>query len=174
VTPAADAAEGTVTLGIDPGVAICGYGLVAEDQGALRLVAYGAITTRAGEPPAQRLLLVYHSLRDLIGKHRPYDVAVEELFFNKNVRTALQVGQARGVVLLAAAEAGLDVAEYTPLQVKQALVGYGRAEKTQVQEMVRVMLNLERTPAPDDAADALAVAICHIHSRRTIRRLGLG
>jgi crossover junction endodeoxyribonuclease RuvC len=163
-----------VTLGIDPGVAICGFGLVAEDRGALRMVAFGAITTRAGEPPAERLRVVYRELRRIIAEHHPDDVAVEELFFNKNVRTALQVGQARGVALLAAAEADLEVAEYTPLQVKQALVGYGRAEKFQVQEMVRVMLALERIPEPDDAADALAVAICHIHSRQVTRRLGVG
>lgn len=171
---AAHAAAGMVTLGIDPGVAICGFGLVAEDRGALRMVAFGAITTRAGEPPAERLRVVYRELRRIIAEHHPDDVAVEELFFNKNVRTALQVGQARGVALLAAAEADLEVAEYTPLQVKQALVGYGRAEKFQVQEMVRVMLALERIPEPDDAADALAVAICHIHSRQVTRRLGVG
>jgi crossover junction endodeoxyribonuclease RuvC len=172
---AASIAVGSMlTLGIDPGTAICGFGLVAEEKGALLMVAYGAITTRAGEPPAQRLRLVYHGLRDLIGQYHPADVAVEELFFNKNVRTALQVGQARGVAMLAAAEADLDVAEYTPLQVKQAMVGYGRAEKSQVQEMVRVMLGLDRIPEPDDAADALAVAICHIHSRQVARRLGVG
>ncbi len=168
------ASGGSLTLGIDPGTAICGFGLVAEDQGSLRLVAYGTVTTKAGEPAAERLLLIYHGLRDLIGRYHPLDVAVEELFFNKNVRTALQVGQARGVVMLAAAEAGLEVAEYTPLQVKQAMVGYGRAEKSQVQEMVRITLGLDRIPEPDDAADALAVAICHIHSRRVARRLGTG
>ena len=167
-------AGGTLTLGIDPGTAICGFGLVAEEKGALHMVAYGAITTQAGEPPAERLRLVYHGLRDIIGQYHPADVAVEELFFNKNVRTALQVGQARGVAMLAAAEADLEVAEYTPLQVKQALVGYGRAEKSQVQEMVRVMLGMDRIPEPDDAADALAVAICHIHSRQVARRLGVG
>jgi crossover junction endodeoxyribonuclease RuvC len=165
---------GTLTLGIDPGTAICGFGLVAEERGALRMVAYGAITTQAGEPPAERLRIVYRGLCDLIGRYHPADVAVEELFFNKNVRTALQVGQARGVAMLAAAEAGLDVAEYTPLQVKQAMVGYGRAEKSQVQEMVRVMLGLDRIPEPDDASDALAVAICHIHSRQVARRLAMG
>jgi crossover junction endodeoxyribonuclease RuvC len=168
------AAGGVLTLGIDPGIAICGFGLVAEEKGALHMIAYGAITTQAGEPPAERLRVVYRGLRDLIGSYHPADVAVEELFFNKNVRTALQVGQARGVAMLAAAEADLDVAEYTPLQVKQAMVGYGRAAKSQVQEMVRVMLGLDRIPEPDDAADALAVAICHIHSRQVARRLGVG
>jgi crossover junction endodeoxyribonuclease RuvC len=165
-------AGGMLTLGIDPGIAICGFGLVAEEKGAVRMVAYGAITTQAGEPPAERLRIVYRGLCDLIGRYHPADVAVEELFFNKNVRTALQVGQARGVAMLAAAEADLDVAEYTPLQVKQAMVGYGRAEKSQVQEMVRVMLGMDRIPEPDDAADALAVAICHIHSRQVARRMG--
>lgn len=160
------------TLGIDPGTAICGYGLVAGQDDDLHLVACGAITTEASLPLAERLQRIYQALRDLIAEYDPEEVAVEELFFNKNVRTALQVGQARGVVLLAAAESGLAVAEYTPLQVKQAIVGYGRADKQQVQQMVRVVLGLADVPRPDDAADALAVAICHIHARQVAQRFG--
>lgn len=169
--PGGQARTTGLTLGIDPGTAICGYGLVAEEGTALRLVAYGAITTTARQPMAERLLQIYHELGKIISLYGPTEMAVEELFFNKNVRTALQVGQARGVVLLAAAEGTLPVAEYTPLQVKLALVGYGRAEKRQVQEMVRMMLRMPDIPRPDDAADALAVAICHLHARQVARRL---
>ena len=159
------------TLGIDPGTAICGYGLVVEEGTELRLLAYGTIVTRPQQPMAERLRHIYLELRDLIARYDPADVAVEELFFNKNVRTALQVGQARGVILLAAAQHDLPVAEYTPLQVKQAIVGYGRAEKRQVQEMVRLILRMPEIPRPDDAADALAVAICHAHARKITGRL---
>ncbi len=152
-------------------MAICGYGLVEGEGDQQSLVTYGAITTEAGQPLAGRLQQVYQGLQELIARYQPQEVAVEELFFSKNARTALAVGQARGVVLLAAANAGLAVAEYTPLQVKQAIVGYGRAEKSQVQQMVRVILGLDHIPQPDDAADALAVAICHIHSRQVAQRL---
>jgi crossover junction endodeoxyribonuclease RuvC len=160
-----------LTLGIDPGTAICGYGLVMEAGVELRLLTFGVIVTRPEQPMPERLRHIHGELAELIVRYRPADVAVEQLFFNKNVRTALQVGQARGVVLLAAAQNDLPVAEYTPLQVKQAIVGYGRAEKRQVQEMVRLMLRMPDIPRPDDAADALAVAICHLHSRRVARRL---
>jgi len=163
--------QGT-TLGIDPGTAICGYGLVVNEGERLRMVACGAITTEPGQPMERRLQRIYRGLGELIAQYGPQDVAVEQLFFNKNVRTAMAVGQARGVVLLAAADAGLPVAEYTPLQVKQAVVGYGRAEKLQVQQMVRVILGTDQIPQPDDAADALAVAICHIHSGQLVQRLG--
>jgi len=157
---------GELTLGIDPGTAIMGYGLVTQEGADLVAVAYGSLTTQAKAPPAERLRSLYDDLTALIAVYHPTAVAVEELFFNQNVRTALAVGQARGVVLLCAAQAGLAVAEYTPLQVKGAVVGYGRATKDQVGHMVRTLLRLRETPRPDDTADALAVAICHVHSAR--------
>lgn len=153
-------------LGIDPGTAITGYGLVWSDGDNLVLEDYGVITTLSGSPLPARLQRIYRELRALIEERSPMAVAVEEIFFSRNVRTALTVGQARGVALLAAAEAGLAVHEYTPLQVKQAIVGYGRATKDQVQQMIKMLLGLETIPQPDDAADAIAVAICHIHSAR--------
>ncbi|MBM3136236.1 MAG: crossover junction endodeoxyribonuclease RuvC [Chloroflexi bacterium] len=162
---------GPLVLGIDPGTAITGYGLVRGEGEALVLVEYGIITTPAGEPLAARLAMLYRRLLELIAQQRPDAVAVEELFFAQNTRTALAVGQARGVVLLAAANAGLPVHEYTPLQVKQSLTGYGRAKKAQVQRMVRWLLHLEQIPQPDDAADALAVAICHLRATpRNVKR----
>jgi crossover junction endodeoxyribonuclease RuvC len=153
-------------LGIDPGTAITGYGLVEEVRGDLKLVAFGAIRTPADQPLPRRLQLIYHAVSDLAEEWEPEAAAVEELFFSRNVRTAMSVGQARGVVLLALADVGLDVAEYTPLAIKQAVTGYGNADKMQVQEMVRLLLELAEVPRPDDAADALAVAICHLHSAR--------
>jgi len=153
-------------LGVDPGTAITGYGVVEEAEGGLRALAYGAITTLAGTPLPERLQSIYRELLHLAREWRPDAAAVEELYFSANVRTAMSVGQARGVVLLALADAGLPVAEYSPLAVKQALTGYGRAEKRQMQEMVRLLLGLSDIPRPDDAADALAVAICHLHSAR--------
>ena len=154
-------------VGVDPGTATTGYALVAEDaEGEIRLVRYGVIETRAGEPMPLRLLSIHADLSALIRETGPEVMAVEELFFSRNVTTALTVGQARGVVLLAAAQAGLPVFEYKPAQVKQALVGYGGASKTQMQEMVRMMLGLAEIPRPDDAADAIAVGICHLHSQR--------
>jgi len=154
-------------LGLDPGTAITGYGIVEETpEGELRLVDYGAITTAADTPLPQRLRHIYEELEKLIAVQQPAAVAVEELFFSRNVRTALAVGQARGIALLAAARADLPVYEYTPLQVKQAVAGHGRADKQQVQQMVRMLLDLEEIPRPDDAADAIAVAICHFHHAR--------
>ncbi len=162
-----------ITLGIDPGTAIMGYGLVesgavdsagVESREELSLVEYGALRTPANAPMSERLPMLYSGLMDLLREYKVGAVAVEELFFNKNVRTALSVGQARGVAILAAAHAGAIIGEYTPLQVKQAVVGYGRAEKEQVQRMVQILLHMDHIPQPDDAADALAVAICHIHS----------
>lgn len=150
-------------LGIDPGTALTGYAIVEENGTALHLVALGVVETPAKTPLPQRLQTIYAALRDIIGDHAPDTAAVEELFFSRNVRTAMAVGQARGVVLLALADAGLPTAEYTPLQVKQAVTGYGNADKHQVQEMVRVLLGLAEIPRPDDAADAAAVAICHLH-----------
>ena len=155
-------------LGIDPGTAITGYGLVEKQGNHLKRIAFGAILTTPETPTALRLHQIYCQLKTIIEQYRPDMMAVEQLFFNKNVRTALTVGQARGVVLLAGAEAGLDIMEYTPLQVKMAVVGYGRAEKKQVQEMVRMLLCLNEIPKPDDAADALAIAICHANSYKQL------
>jgi crossover junction endodeoxyribonuclease RuvC len=153
-------------LGIDPGTAITGYGVVEEMQGDVRSLAFGVIRTPASQSLPVRLQSIYREVRDLATKWEPSTAAVEELFFSSNVRTAMSVGQARGVTLLALADAGLEVAEYTPLVIKQAVTGYGRAGKMQMQEMVRLLLGLEEVPRPDDAADALAVAICHLHSAR--------
>jgi len=155
-------------LGIDPGLATTGYGLVTSTDQELVLVDYGTLETQPGQPLGERLQRLYHELGDLIHTQQPDVAAIEELFFSRNVRTAMAVGHARGVAMLAVAEAGLKVFEYTPLQVKEAVVGYGRASKGQVQDMVRLLLNLERSPRPDDAADALAVAICHAHSARVM------
>jgi crossover junction endodeoxyribonuclease RuvC len=153
-------------LGIDPGTAITGYGLVEEQEQGLALVDCGVITTPSEQPLPRRLQEIYRSLVMVIEQLRPEAAAVEELFFSRNARTALSVGHARGVALLALAEAGLPIFEYKPLEVKQAIAGYGRADKQQVQEMVRMLLSLEEVPRPDDAADAVAVAVCHLHSRR--------
>jgi crossover junction endodeoxyribonuclease RuvC len=155
-------------LGIDPGTAITGYGLVEEVRGDLKLLAFGVIRTPANQPLPRRLQLIYRAVSDLAQEWEPEAAAVEELFFSRNVRTAMSVGQARGVALLALADAGLDVAEYTPLVIKQAVTGYGNADKAQMQEMVRLLLELAEVPRPDDAADALAVAICHLHSARLV------
>jgi len=155
-----------LVLGVDPGTAITGYGLVWGEGDNLRLVDYGAITTSSDESQPQRLQEIYRQLTALIQERQPAVAAVEKLFFSRNVRTALSVVQARGVALLAIANAEIAVHEYTPLEVKQAVVGYGRATKEQVQEMVKVLLGLDSVPQPDDAADAIAVAICHIHSAR--------
>lgn len=162
-----------IFLGIDPGTAITGYGFIREDGNALQAVAYGAITTPASWGLPQRLVALHRELSDLIALHRPASAAVEQIFFSRNVRTALAVGHARGVILMALAQAGLPVTEYTPLQVKQAVTGYGRASKQQIQEMVRVLIGLPDIPRPDDVADALAVAICHAHSSRFGERLEL-
>ncbi len=159
-------AEGLI-LGIDPGTATTGYALVAEDAGGeVKLLSYGALVTSATLTMPRRLLAIHQGVAALIAKWCPEALAIEELFFSRNVSTALSVGQARGVVLLAAAQAGLDIFEYKPAEVKQALVGYGNAGKRQMQEMLRLMLGLETAPRPDDAADAVAVAICHLHSAR--------
>jgi crossover junction endodeoxyribonuclease RuvC len=157
----------TLALGIDPGIATTGYGLVRlTPDGGLEAVNFGVVLTPPHTPAPERLLMLYRDLKELISVQRPDTCAVEKLFFQRNVSTAIAVGQARGVVLLAAAEAGLDVAEYTPNEVKQAVAGYGSAQKKQVQEMVRTLLLLPEIPKPDDAADALAVAITHLHTNR--------
>ncbi|MGO4538125.1 crossover junction endodeoxyribonuclease RuvC [Paenibacillus sp. YIM B09110] len=151
-------------LGIDPGIAIAGFGFIDKMGHKLTPVQYGCIQTEAHTPPEERLLQIYEAAGALMDKYKPDSVAVEKLFFNRNVTTAFAVGQARGVIILAAAQRKLPVAEYTPLQVKQAVVGYGKAEKRQVQEMVKMFLKLSAIPKPDDVADALAIAICHAHS----------
>lgn len=161
-----------VILGIDPGMAIVGYGVIEVINNTLKAVDYGTITTSSKMDTPKRLVAIYDGIQQLIDGYKPDEVAIEELFFNKNVRTALSVGHARGVAVLAAAKTGLDLYEYTPLQVKQAVVGYGRAEKAQVQQMVKMLLNLKEVPKPDDAADALAVAICHIHCAGMGRKFG--
>ena len=156
-----------LVIGIDPGTATTGYGLVQEGaDGSLQVLDYGVILTPPDMPMPERLLELYRKLSELLLLHRPESGAVEKLFFQRNVRTAISVGQARGVVLLTMAQSGLAVGEYTPLEVKQAVVGYGAADKNQVQQMIRSLLDLPDIPRPDDAADALAVAICHLHSAR--------
>lgn len=160
-----------LVLGIDPGTAITGFGLVREDQAGLALVDYGVVTTPAGQPLPNRLQTIYQGLRDVVTQHQPRVAAVEELFFSRNARTALSVGHARGVTLLALADEGLSIYEYKPLEIKQTVAGYGGADKRQVQEMVRMLLDLDHVPQPDDAADAVAVAICHIHSARMMALL---
>jgi crossover junction endodeoxyribonuclease RuvC len=162
-----------ITLGIDPGTAITGYGIIKEGQdGCLAVLDYGVIRTSPHSSHANRLVQLYQQIKQLILLHQPEMGAVEKLFFERNVRTALNVGQARGVALLAMAESNLQIGEYTPLEVKQAVAGYGGADKNQVQQMVRTILGLADVPHPDDAADALAVAICHIHSAKMHKLLG--
>lgn len=158
-------------LGIDPGYAILGYGVVEMTGNRFKVIDYGAVTTDAGMEMPDRLKILYNSLMEIIMCHEPEVASVEELFFNTNAKTAILVGQARGVAVLACANSGLEIAEYTPLQIKQALVGYGRAEKKQVQTMVKTILNLKEVPKPDDTADALAAAVCHGHSAGSRNRL---
>lgn len=150
-----------VILGIDPGLAMVGYGVIEFIGNKYNVIDYGCIRTEANIIFPERIKIIYDELSVLIDKYDPEDFAIEELFFNKNVKTAMTVGQARGVEILSAVNKGLDVYEYTPLQIKQAVTGYGRADKKQVQDMVKLLLNLKEIPKPDDAADALAIAICH-------------
>jgi crossover junction endodeoxyribonuclease RuvC len=152
-------------FGIDPGCERTGYGCVETDGSRHRIVLCGAITSPAVEPLPDKLHRIHHRLALLIKECQPASVAIENLFFSVNVRSALKLGHARGVAMLAAVEAGLPVFEYTPAEVKRAVVGYGRADKPQVQQMVRLLLGLDAVPTPHDAADALAIAICHVHSR---------
>lgn len=154
-------------IGIDPGTGILGFGIIESTKGKSKLVDAGVIRTPVKEDDAVRLQTIYDELSDIIAETRPTEMAVEKLFFAQNVTTAMTVAQARGVVLLAGMQAGLKISEYTPLQIKQALTGYGRADKKQMQEMVRVILGLKSVPQPDDCADALAAAICHAQSTRT-------
>lgn len=148
-------------LGIDPGLAIVGYGVIDMLGNKFKIVDYGCIITDKDTDFPERLKYIYDSMNYLIEKYSPDELAIEELFFNKNVKTAIAVGQARGVQVLAGINNNLDIYEYTPLQIKQAVAGYGRADKKQIQEMVKVLLNLKEIPKPDDAADALAVSLCH-------------
>ena len=154
-------------LGIDPGYAIMGYGVLDYNGNRFKTVGYGSVETEAGLPMPERLKLLYDGLTEIIQKYEPDEVSIEELFFNRNVTTAIGVGEARGIAMLACVEGGLSVSEYTPMQIKQALVGYGKAEKKQVQTMVKTILNLKDVPKPDDTADAVAAAICHAHSRNS-------
>jgi crossover junction endodeoxyribonuclease RuvC len=158
-------------LGIDPGTVTTGYGLVEQRGDALRAVTFGTISTQAGLPFAQRLLRIHQELRTLLTRTQPDSAAVEAVFFARNVQSALRLGQARGVALLALAQAAIQVHEYSALEVKQAVTSYGQAGKGQVQEMVRLLLGLAETPSPVDAADALAVAICHHHTAALKARL---
>ena len=153
-----------IVLGIDPGYAIVGYGAIEHSRGKSKMIGYGAITTQPGPDISLRLREIYQDMCKLLDTIRPDAVAVEELFFTNNVTTGIAVAEARGVMLLACAQRGLIPAEYTPMQVKQGVVGYGKAEKKQVMEMTRSLLGLKALPKPDDAADALAVALCHAHT----------
>ncbi len=155
-----------IIMGIDPGFAITGFGIVKYEGNKFSPIEYGAVTTRAGEPFAQRLLTIDREISFIIERFNPDAISVEELFFNKNIKTAIMAAHGRGIALAAGARSGKPVFEYTPLQVKQAVVGYGRAEKAQVQQMVKAILNLPEIPKPDDVADALAIAVCHGHSSK--------
>jgi crossover junction endodeoxyribonuclease RuvC len=160
-----------IAIGFDPGTARLGYGVI-ESEPDPQAIDFGVIVTNPSEPMAQRLLLIHSAVGELIDRHQPDAVAVESLFFAQNVTTAMTVGQARGTVLLAAAQRHVSVAEYAPSEVKQAVVGYGKADKAQIQEMVRLILGLATVPQPDDAADALAVAICHVQRAPFRSRIG--
>jgi len=153
-------------IGIDPGTAITGWGVVEGDGNDLTMIAGGVVTTAAGTPLPKRLQIIYNDLTALIKEWQPETSAIEELFFSKNAKTALTVGHGRGVAMLALANADLSIVEYKPLEIKQAITGYGGADKQQMQQMVKLLLELDDIPRPDDAADGLAVAICHLHSAR--------
>ncbi|ACL69983.1 crossover junction endodeoxyribonuclease RuvC [Halothermothrix orenii] len=161
-----------VILGVDPGLAIVGYALIEKQGNKYRVIDYGSINTPSKLESVDRLKIIHTDMVNIINKYNPDQMAVEKLFFNKNVKTAIEVGQARGVILLAGSQARLKIYEYTPLQVKQAVAGYGRAHKSQVQRMVKALLNLNEIPKPDDVADALAISICHGNSYRLNRKWG--
>lgn len=154
-----------IILGIDPGLAIVGWGVIESERGITRPIAYGAITTPAHTDIEARLLMIQNDLEIIINKYKPEEMAVEELFFNTNITTGIAVAEARGVILCTAHKLGVKISEYTPLQVKQAVVGYGKAEKHQVISMVTSILKLPKPPKPDDTADAVAIALCHAQSR---------
>ena len=157
-------------LGIDPGVAIVGFGIIESDRGTQQMVQYGAINTPANLPLAARLVQIEQDLTELLEHFKPDEIAVEELFFSKNITTGIAVAHARGVILATVEKVGIPIYEYTPMQVKQAVVGYGLAEKNQVMDMVKRLLKLRAVPKPDDAADALAIAICHARSATSLLR----
>ncbi len=157
-----------VVLGIDPGYAIVGYGVVDYRQNRFTTIAYGAVTTKAGNEFSTRLDTIYRDIGEIMTRYRPEAISIEKLFFNTNTTTALDVAQARGVILLAAHQHNIPIFEYTPLQVKQGVTGYGKADKKQVMELTRRLLGLEKVPKPDDAADALGIAICHCHSASSL------
>lgn len=157
-----------IILGIDPGVATIGFGLIDAQRSGNRLLRYGVITTPAGIPLSSRLLQISNDMEELIRTFQPDEMAVEELFFSKNITTGIAVAHGRGVILLSAEKLGVPVFEYTPMQVKQAVVGYGKAEKKQVMDMTRRLLNMKEIPRPDDAADALALAVCHARAATSL------
>ena len=157
-------------LGIDPGVAIVGFGLIESERGSVRMLQYGAVTTPAGLPLATRLVQIENDMTELIRQLKPDEIAIEELFFSKNITTGIAVAHGRGVILCTAERRGVPIYEYTPMQVKQAVVGYGLADKKQVMDMTKRLLKLKAVPRPDDAADALAIAICHARSATSLLR----
>ncbi len=157
-------------LGIDPGIAIVGFGLIESERGGVRMLQYGAVTTAAGLPLATRLVQIENDMTALLSQLKPDEIAIEELFFSKNITTGIAVAHGRGVILCTAERLGVPVFEYTPMQVKQAVVGYGLAEKRQVMDMTKRLLKLKAVPKPDDAADALAIAICHARSATSLLR----
>lgn len=157
-------------LGIDPGIAIVGFGLIESNRGSVRMLQYGAVTTEAGLPLATRLVQIENDMTALIAQLKPDEIAVEELFFSKNITTGIAVAHGRGVILCTAERLGVPIFEYTPMQVKQAVAGYGLADKKQVMDMTKRLLKLKAVPKPDDAADALAIAICHARSATSLLR----
>ena len=157
-------------LGIDPGIAIVGFGLIESNRGSVRMLQYGAVTTEAGLPLATRLVQIENDMTALIAQLKPDEIAVEELFFSKNITTGIAVAHGRGVILCTAERLGVPLFEYTPMQVKQAVAGYGLADKKQVMDMTKRLLKLKTVPKPDDAADALAIAICHARSATSLLR----
>ena len=157
-------------LGIDPGVAIVGFGLIESERGSVRMLQYGAVTTPAGLPLATRLVQIENDMTELIRQLKPDEIAIEELFFSKNITTGIAVAHGRGVILCTAERLGVPIFEYTPMQVKQAVAGYGLADKKQVMDMTKRLLKLKAVPKPDDAADALAIAICHARSATSLLR----
>ena len=155
-------------LGIDPGIAIVGFGLIESDRGGQRMLQYGAITTPKELPLAERLVLIGNDMEELIAQLKPDAIAVEEMFFTNNITTGIAVAHGRGIVLYTAQKSGVPLYEYTPMQVKMAVTGYGKAEKRQVMDMTKRLLNLKAVPKPDDAADALAIALCHARSATSL------
>lgn len=156
----------TIVLGIDPGLATTGYGIIGQNGNKLKVIDYGKIVTKANTYMPDRLKIIFDQLNNIIKKHEPKVIVLEQIFFNKNTKTAFAVGQARGAIILCASHFNLKLYEYTPLQVKTAVVGYGRADKKQIKYMVKVLLNLNEQPKSDDTADALAIAICHLNSSK--------